>query len=76
MIGRSCRNSPTECPNWSPNASISLANPKSSALGHTFATSSVPRPGVMSSIEASIHWRARLYASRCASLARPTTNVR
>jgi hypothetical protein len=60
MIGRSCRNNPTECPNCRPKHSISLLNPNSSAVGQTFATWSVPTPGRISSIDASIHSRARL----------------
>ena len=70
MIGRSWRNRPTLWPNWSPKHSISFANPNSSAFGQTPATWSVPTPGRISSIEASIHSRARLYASRWASVAR------
>jgi hypothetical protein len=53
-----------------------LSKPKSCAFGQTFATWSVVTPGRISSIEASIHPRARLYASRWASVPLPTTNVR
>ena len=60
MIGRSWRNRPTLCPNWSPKHSISLSKPKSCALGQTLATWSVVTPGRISSIEASIHSRACL----------------
>jgi hypothetical protein len=76
MTGRSWRNRPTLCPNWRPNASISLSKPNASAFGQARAISSVPAPGRISSIDASIHSRARLYASRWASVALPTTNVR
>src|SRR5262245_23429872 len=47
MIGRSWRNRPTLWPNWRPNASISLSNPKSCARGQTEATWSVVTPGRM-----------------------------
>ena len=67
MIGRSCRKRPTPWPNWSPKHSISESNPNSSAFGQTDATWSVVTPGFISSIDLSIHSRARLYASRCAS---------
>ena len=60
MIGRSWRNSPTLWPNWRPKHSISLSKPNSSAFGQTLATWSVPTPGRISSIDASIHSRARL----------------
>ena len=76
MIGRSCRLAPTPWPNWSPNASISSAKPNSSAFGHTAAIWSVETPGLTRSSAASIHSRDCLNASRCAVLARPTTNVR
>jgi hypothetical protein len=76
MIGRSCSPTPTPCPNWRPNASISSANPNSSARGHTFAIWSVEAPGRTRSIAASIHSRDCANASRCAWVARPTTNVR
>ena len=46
MIGRSCRPTPTPWPNCSPNASISSANPNSSAFGHTAAIWSVVTPGL------------------------------
>ena len=76
MIGRSWRKRPTLWPNWRPKHSISLSKPKSSAFGQTLATCAVETPGRISSIEASIHSRACLYASRWASFALPTTNVR
>ena len=76
MIGRSCRLAPTPWPNCRPNASISSTNPNSSAFGQTAAIVSVLCPGFTRSIAASIHSRDRLNASRCACVARPTTNVR
>ena len=77
MIGRSCRPSPRPWPNCRPNAAISFANPNSvRRRASSRAIWSVVMPGLTSSIAASIHSRALVYASRCAGVARPTANVR
>src|SRR5438445_9647211 len=76
MMGRSCSASPRPWPNCSPKASISSANPNSSAFGHVLASRSVEMPGFTRSIAASIHSRAFVYASRWLEVARPTAKVR
>ena len=57
MIGRSCRARPSPCPNCNPNAESSSGNPRLSAVGQTFATTSVPTPGLISAIALSSHSR-------------------
>ena len=58
MIGRSCRLTPTPWPNCSPNASISSANPNSSAFGHTAAIWSVDAPR-LHEVDRGVHPLAR-----------------
>ncbi len=45
ITGFSQIESPTPCPSWRAKQSSSLANPNSSALGKTSATSAVVAPG-------------------------------
>ena len=75
MIGRSCRPTPTPWPNCSPNASISSANPNSSACGHTFAIWSVVVPG-SHEVDRGVHPFPRLLERVALRLARAAHHER
>src|SRR4029453_2826402 len=75
-IGFSQMARPTPWPYWRANAASSLANPNSSAVGHSDTMSAVVAPGRTAAIARSMYSRQRTYASRIAGDALPTAKQR